>query len=78
MYVLNLILSNALRGDFLRRVVDSVLGRAINPDKLLLNTLRAYGATTIAYDKAIPRGSKIEAYSERGQLVGYEDSMYRI
>lgn len=78
MYILNLILSDTLRGDFLRRVVDSALGRAINLDKLLLNTLRAYGTTTIAYDKAMPRGSKIEARSKRGQLVGYEDSMYRI
>lgn len=78
MYILNLILSNTLRGDFLRRVIDSALGRAINPDKLLLNTLRAYGAITIAYDKAVPRGSKIEVRSKRGQLVGYEDSIYRI
>lgn len=58
--------------------MDLALGRTINADKLLLNTLRAYRATTIVYDESVPRGSKMEPRGERGQLVGYEDSMYRV
>lgn len=77
-YILNLTPSNALRGDFPRHALDIVLGRAINDDKPMLNTLRAYGATTIVYDYAVPRRSKFEQRGQRGQLVGYEDSMYRV
>lgn len=76
--MLNLTPSNILDGESLRGVIDSILNRAINPDKLLLNTLQVYSTTTIAYDEAVPRGSKIEARGKRGQLVGYEDSMYRV
>lgn len=57
-YILNLTPSNALNRDFLRHVVDVALNRAINPNKLLLNTLRAYGATTVVYDHLVPRGAK--------------------
>lgn len=58
--------------------MDSVLGRSINIDKLLLNILRAYSATTIVYDYSIPRGEKFTRRGQRGQLVSYEDSIYRI
>lgn len=57
-YILNLTPSNALNRDFLRHVVDVALNRAINPNKPLLNTLRAYGATTIVYNYSVPRGTK--------------------
>lgn len=77
-YVLNLIPSNALDRDYLRHIIDSVLGRSININKLLLNTLRAYSATTIIYDYSILRGEKFTGRRQRGQLVSYEDSMYRI
>lgn len=77
-YVLNLTLSDALNRDFLRHVANVALSRAVNPKKLLLNTLRAYSATTIVYNKAVLRGSKIELRGKRGQLVGYKDSIYRI
>lgn len=77
-YVLNLTPSNALRGDFLRHTIDLALSRTINANKLLLNTLRAYRATTIVYDESVLRGSKIEPRGERRQLVGYKDSMYRV
>lgn len=77
-YILNLTPSEALGGDFPRNAVDTALGRTVNPAKPLLNTLRAYGATTIVYDEAVPRGSKMEPRGLRGQLVGYEDSMYRV
>lgn len=76
--MLNLILSDALEGDFLRYVMDIVLGRAINIKKPMLNTLRAYGATTIVYDYNVPCRSKFEGRGQRGQLVRYEDSIYRI
>lgn len=77
-YILNLIPSNALDRDFLRHVVDVELSRAVNPKKLLLNILRAYSTTAIVYNEAVLRGSKVEARGERGQLVGYKDSVYRI
>lgn len=77
-YVLNLIPSDTLEGDFLRHIIDIALGRAINVKKPMLNTLRAYGATTIVYDYNVPRRSKFEGRGQREQLVGYEDSMYRI
>lgn len=44
----------------------------------MLNILRAYGATTIVYDYNVPRRSKFKGRGQRGQLVRYEDSMYRI
>lgn len=77
-YVLNLIPSNALDRDYLRYIIDSILGRSINTDKLLLNILRVYSATTIVYDYSIPRGEKFTGRGQRRQLVGYEDSIYRI
>lgn len=77
-YVLNLTPSNTLRGDFLRYAIDLALSRTINANKLLLNTLRAYRATTIVYDESVLRGSKIELRGKRRQLVGYKDSMYRV
>lgn len=77
-YVLNLIPSNALDRDYLRHVIDSVLDRSVNIDKLLLNILQVYSATTIVYNHLIPRGEKFTGRGQRGQLVGYEDSMYRI
>lgn len=77
-YVLNLTPSNALRGDFLRYAIDLALSRTINANKLLLNTLRVYRATTIVYDESVLRGSKIELRGKRRQLVGYKDSMYRV
>lgn len=77
-YILNLTPSNALDRDFLRHVVDVELSRAVNPKKPLLNTLRVYGAIAIVYNEAVLRGSKVEVRGERGQLVGYKDSVYRI
>lgn len=77
-YILNLTPSNALRGDFPRHALDIALGRAINDDKPMLNTLRAYGTTTIVYDYTVPRRSKFEQRGQRRQLVGYEDSIYRV
>lgn len=77
-YILNLTLSNAIRGDYLRYVVDSSLGRLINKDKLLLNTLRVYSVTAIVYDYLVLRGQKFDRRGQRGQLVSYEDSIYRI
>lgn len=77
-YILNLTPSDALGGDFLRYVIDTALGRSINAKKPLLNTLRAYGSTTVVYDEAVLYGAKIDARGERGQLVGYKDSMYRV
>lgn len=44
----------------------------------MLNTLYAYGATTIVYDYNVPRRSKFKGRGQREQLVGYEDSIYRI
>lgn len=64
-YILNLTLSNALRGNFPRYVLDIALSRAINDDKPILNTLRAYSTTTIVYDYIEPYRSKFE---QRGQL----------
>lgn len=58
--------------------MDTTLNRSINPNKPLLNTLRAYSTTTIVYDYTVPRGAKFQARGQRGQLVGYEDSMYRV
>lgn len=77
-YILNLILTDALDGNFLRHAIDIALSRAINPNKLLLNTLRVYRAITIAYDESVPRSAKIDVRGERRQLVGYEDSMYQV
>lgn len=77
-YILNLILIDALDGNFLRHTIDIVLSRVINPNKPLLNTLRAYRAITIAYDESVPRSAKIDVRGERRQLVGYEDSIYRV
>lgn len=70
--------SDVLGGNFLRYVIDTALGRSINAEKPLLNTLRAYGLTTVVYDEAVLRGAKIDTRGERGQLVGYKDSMYRV
>lgn len=77
-YILNLTPSDALGGNFLRHVIDTALGRSINAKKPLLNTLRAYGSTTVVYDEAVLRGAKIDARGERGQLVRYKDSIYRV
>lgn len=77
-YILNLTPSAALDSDYLRHVADIALGRAINPTKPLLNNLRAYGATAIAFDYNVARGSKFQSRGLRGQLVGYKDSIYRI
>lgn len=77
-YILNITLSNTLDRDFPRHVIDIALRRAINNRKLLLNTLRVYGATTIIYNHDVPRGAKFNKRGQRGQLIGYEDSIYRI
>lgn len=77
-YILNLTLSDVLGGDYLRHVVDSSLGQLVNANKLLLNTLRAYRAIAIVYDYSVLRGQKFDRRGQRGQLVGYEDSIYRI
>lgn len=77
-YILNLILSDALDGNFLRHVIDTALGRAINDKKLLLNMLRTYRATTIVYNYDVPRRAKFNKRGQRRQLVGYEDSIYRV
>lgn len=77
-YILNLTPSAALDGDYLRHVADIALRRAINTKKLLLNNLRAYSATAIAFDHKVARSSKFQSRRLRSQLVGYKDSMYRI
>lgn len=77
-YILNLTPSTALDGNYLRYVADVALGRAINTKKPLLNNLRAYSATAIAFNYKVVRSSKFQSRRLRSQLVGYKDSMYRI
>lgn len=77
-YMLNLIPSDALGGDFLRHALDTSLNRSINIEKPLLNTLRAYRAFTVVYNYNTPRGAKFAERGSRRQLVGYKDSIYYI
>lgn len=57
-YILNLILSDALSSKILRYKIDLALGRSINKAKLYLLLLRVYSATTVVYDYIVPRSSK--------------------
>lgn len=59
-------------------MIDEALGRPVNLDKPSLRNLYAYGAITFTYNNAIERGSKFVARGVKGQLVGYEDSIYRV
>lgn len=62
-YILNLTPSAALNGNYLRYIADIALRRAINPTKLLLNNLRAYGATAIVFNYNVVRSSKFQSRS---------------
>lgn len=77
-YLLNITPSQALHGKTPREMMDEALGRPVNPDKPSLRNLHAYGAITFTYNNAVERGSKFAARGVEGQLVGYEDSMYRV